>query len=217
MPVRAVLFDFDGVIADTENVHVAAWERTFARMGWDVPPETCARSAEVDDRVFLAEVFAEHGLENGDLDGWLKHKQAATVAMLEHAPRVYPGVVALVEMLRGRVEMAIVSGTYRENIATTLESIGLRSAFSVIVAKEDVKLGKPGPEAYQLALRRLGIPAALAVAIEDSPTGVDAARSAGIRVLAVGHRHGPGTWCAGESYIDALGESREAFDSLGVV
>ena len=94
MPVpRAVFFDFDGVLADTENVHIAAWERTFNEFGWNVPAEVCARAAEVDDRAFLAELFAAHGVLDGDIAGWVRRKQSLTVALLSDAPRTYRGKV----------------------------------------------------------------------------------------------------------------------------
>src|SRR5947208_1861258 len=115
MPPRAVLFDFDGVIADTENIHIASWERTFGLLGLDVPAGACVRAAEVDDRAFLAEVFAGKQVGDGDIAGWVRRKQDLTVALLADAPRVYPGVVPLVQGLRGRVRLAVVSTTWREN------------------------------------------------------------------------------------------------------
>ena len=71
MPTRAVLFVFDGVIADTENIHIAAWQRTLARLGWEVPDEICARAVEVDDRIFLTDLFAQRKIQEGDVDGWV--------------------------------------------------------------------------------------------------------------------------------------------------
>src|SRR5262245_54222506 len=120
MSLRAILFDFDGVIADTENVHVAAWQRTFAALGWEVADDVCARAAEVDDRAFLAEIFAEKGIEGGDVEGWVRRKQRLTVQMLADSPRLYPGLAELVIRLRGRYRLAVVSGTWRENVAVVL-------------------------------------------------------------------------------------------------
>ena len=197
MPIRAVLFDFDGVIADTENVHVAAWERTFAMMGWDVPPEICARAAEEDDRLFLRALFAERGLKDGDVTGWVGRKQALTVAMLSACPRLCPGVEPLIEALAGRVKLAVVSGTWRANVVTVLRATGLESAFSKIIAKEDVDRPKPDGSAYRAALAGLDVAADEALALEDSPAGVASARSAGVSVMAVGHRRHDSAW-AGE-------------------
>src|SRR4051812_31493956 len=109
MPLRAVLFDFDGVMADTENIHVAAWQRTFADLGWEVADEACAGSAEEDDRAFLARIFAEREVEGGNVGGWVLRKQELTRAMLRDSPRLYPGVSPLIRKLRGRVRLAVVT------------------------------------------------------------------------------------------------------------
>lgn len=205
MVPRALLFDFDGVLADTENVHIAAWERTFGRMGWDVPPEVCARAAEEDDRAFLRDVLATRGVDEGDIDGWVGRKQELTRSMLADSPRLYPGITPLIARLRDRYRLAVVSTTWRENVTAVLESAGLLDAFELIVAKEDVEAVKPDPAAYRLALSRLNLQPAEALALEDSSTGLEAARAAGIRVLAVGHRRPQGDWTGDAPYLASLG------------
>jgi HAD superfamily hydrolase (TIGR01509 family) len=216
MPLRALLFDFDGVLADTENVHVAAWQRTLADLGWEVPDEVCARAAEEDDRAFLADLFARRRIEDGDVEGWVRRKQALTIAMLNDSPRLYPGVADLVRTLQGRVRLAVVSGTWRGNVEAVLRSSGLADAFTLIVGKEDVKAVKPDPECYRLALRRLKVAAADAVALEDSPTGLAAARGAKLRVLAVGHRRPPGDWVGKAEYIPDLTQPAKVLEILGL-
>ena len=101
MPLKAILFDFDGVIADTDNHHIAAWQRTLAVMGWQVADEVAARSAEIDDREFLAELFAQRGITSDKIDDWVRRKQALTVQLLKDSPRLYPGVAELVRKLQG--------------------------------------------------------------------------------------------------------------------
>ncbi len=210
MPVRAVLFDFDGVIADTENVHVAAWQRVFAEMAWDVEPEVCSRAAEEDDSAFFRSLLADREIEGGDLTGWIAKKQALTRALLGDSPRLYPGVAELVGRLSGRAAMAVVSGTWRENVEVVLERSGLLGSFSAIVAKEDVSRPKPAPDAYRRALARLKVDPAEAVALEDSPNGLAAAKAAGIRAIAVGHRRPRAEWCEGVPFVPSLGEWKTA-------
>ncbi len=211
----AVLFDFDGVIADTENVHVAAWERTFALLGWDVPPEDCARAAEVDDRAFLSGIFHSRGIDGGDLDGWLARKQRLTLEMLRDFPRVYPGVAELVGALRGRARLGVVSTTWRANIDEVLGASGLADAFELIVAKEDVSAMKPDPAAYQLALSRMKLKSSRVAALEDSATGLTAALAAGLRCVAVGHRRVEGDWSAEATFLANLGRTEDALRALG--
>jgi len=216
MPPLAVLFDFDGVIADTENIHVAAWERTFGSMGWDVPPEDCARAAEVDDRAFLTGLLAVRGIDGGDVAGWVRRKQETTLALLADAPRIYPGVRELVGHLRGRARLAVVATTWRENIAAVLGPAGLAGAFELVIAKEDVRALKPEPDAYLLALKRLKLPAARAVALEDSATGLTAARAAGLRCVAVGHRRPAGDWAADATFVAGLDDLPQTLAALGL-
>jgi HAD superfamily hydrolase (TIGR01509 family) len=206
MPIRAVFFDFDGVIADTENVHVAAWERAFASMGWDVAPEVCARAAEEDDHHFLKSLFAEHGIADGDISGWIEKKQAMTLKMLRAYPRNYAGFTELVGALRDRYQLGVVTGTWRANVETVLSACGLETAFRRIVGKEDVKATKPDGEAYRLAHQSFGVKASEALALEDSPTGVQAAKAAGIHVIAIGHRREAGRWSEGIPYVRRLSE-----------
>ena len=202
---RVVFFDFDGVLADTESVHVAAWERTFGALGWDIPAETCARAAEQDDRAFLRDVFHTRGCPEGDLDGWVARKQQLTRMLLADAPRLYPGVRALVETLRDRdIRLGVVSSTWRENIAIVLGTEALIHAFAWVVCKEDVAALKPAPDAYHLALARAKIPPAAALALEDSPSGLHSARAAGIRPVAIGHRRAAGPWTGESVYLKDL-------------
>jgi HAD superfamily hydrolase (TIGR01509 family) len=204
MPPRAVLLDFDGVIADTENHHIAAWQRTMLALGWQVPDEVAARSAEVDDRQFLHDLFASQGINDGDIDGWIHKKQDLTIRLLRDAPRLYPGVLELVSVLKGKVRLAVVSGTWRENIESVLAGSGCAQAFDLIVGKEDVAAVKPDPEAYLVALRRLRVSAGKAVALEDSPSGMAAASAAGIACLAIGHRRDFGPWVGDSVYFTGL-------------
>ena len=217
MPVRAVLFDFDGVIADTENHHVAAWQRTFNDMGWVVPDDVCARAMELDDRALLAELFEDRKIEGGDVEGWVRRKQETTRMLLRDAPRVYPGVVTLVETLQARgVRLAVVTTTWRENVSAVLESVGLWSAFQVVVGKEDVAATKPDPECYRKAVKTLGVRASSAVAIEDSTTGLTAARQAGVKVVAVGHRRPNGEWTGDAPFVGDLTDHRGLLETLGL-
>ncbi len=212
---KVILFDFDGVIADTENHHVAAWQRTFALLGWSVDDASCQRSLEVDDRDFLVEVFARRKL-NGDVDGWIRRKQELTLQLLRDAPRVYAGVHELVARLSRVVKLAVVTTTWRANVQEVLAASGLTDAFSAIVSKEDVKATKPDAECYRLAVHKLNVEPFEAVALEDSPTGLAAARAAGVPALAIGHRRAAGNWVGEASYVPDLRNVEELLNQLGI-
>jgi beta-phosphoglucomutase len=216
MSTRAVLFDFDGVIADTENVHVAAWQRTFGVMGWIETDEACARAAEIDDRAFVAEVFERRKIDGGNVEGWVARKQDLTLQLLADSPRVYPGVASLVDRLKSeQVRLGVVTTTWRANVETVLKASGLLDAFDFIVAKEDVTAPKPDPEGYLLALSRLGFDGSEVVAIEDSPTGLAASKGAGLRVVAVGHRRPEGDWTETTTFVPDFSDLNAVLTAIG--
>lgn len=217
MPTRALLFDFDGVIAETENQHVAAWQRTLSFMGLQVPDDVAARAAEVDDREFLADLFAAREIPVDHVDAWVIRKQELTVELLRQAPRIYPGVAELVRSFHGRLKLAVVSGTWRENIAAVLHATGLAGAFDLIVAREDVARRKPDPEAYLLALEKLRLSPKSVLVLEDSPSGIASARAAGIeRIIAVGHRRPRGEWTGNAEFLDTIGSFARLLPQYGI-
>ncbi|HEV3167343.1 MAG TPA: HAD family phosphatase [Isosphaeraceae bacterium] len=214
MPFRALLCEFDGVIADTENIRIVAWERTFGAMGWAVDPEVCARAAQVDDDTFLKDVFARRQIHDGDIKGWVSRKQRLAVAMLADSPRVYPGMPELFRGLQGRVRLGIVSTSWRQNIVTVLQAVGLEDVFDVIVGKEDVKMVKPSAAGYKLALRRLQLTKRDAVALEESPMGHLSAQLAGLRVCVVGHGKPPAGWVGHAFYLSDFSDTRKVIRTL---
>jgi len=218
MPTRSVLFEFHGVIADTENVHVAAWQRTFRAMGWHEPEETCIRAAAIDDRAFVQEVFARRKIDGGDAEGWARRKQALTVELLRDRPRLQPGAAELVQALKeAGVALAVVTSTRRANVETVLAASGLLDAFDLVVAGDDVTSVKPDPEPYRLAVDRLKIAPGDAVALEDSATGLVAAERAGLRVIAVVATQPAGDWSgAAASWLPDLTDQPAALAAIGV-
>ncbi len=214
MAPKAVLFDFDGVLVDSENHHIAAWQRVFTVLGWYVPEPAAARAGVLDDRTFAEEIFTEWGAPLHDLDGWIARKQAIATMLLRDAPRLYPGTRELITRLSGRVRLAVVTTTWRENVEAALGAIGLLDAFETIVAKEDVEHGKPDPEPYQTALKRLKLRSS-AVALEDSPGGLASASGAGLRAVAVGHRLPPGDWTGESPYLAGFEPIEPVLELLG--
>lgn len=202
--LAAVIFDFDGVIADTEPLHFEAFRSLAAPLGIELAWEAYrARYMGFDDRDAFRALFRDAGrsLAEEELAGLIDAKAAAFAKLAEgQGVEPYPGVVPLIGALAGRVPLALCSGALRSDVHPILERAGLKACFAVMVTAEDVAVSKPDPECYLEALRRLAarfpgraFPASRAVAIEDTPAGIAAARGAGLKVLAVRttHAHGP--------------------------
>ena len=186
MPTRAVLLAFDGVLADTENVQIAAWQRTFRAMGWHESEESCLRAVGIEDHVFVSEVFARRKIEGGDSDGWARKKQGLMDDLLRDRPRLQPGVAALVQTLKeAGILLGVVTTSRRVSVETVLAASGLLDAFDVIVTADDVLALKSDPAGYRLAVEQLKLEPGAVVAVEDSAGGLSAAEQAGVRVVAL--------------------------------
>jgi len=197
--LRAIIFDFDGVIADTEPLHFAALRQVLA--GIDISlteQEYYTDYLGFDDRgCFLAALQSHHRQASPTLLGELMDRkaQAYLSAVREHLA-IFPGVRELVHDAAARYPLAIASGALRNEIELILEEAGLRKAFLHITSAEDVTRGKPAPEPFlhaMAALNRQPSQPALTpddcLVIEDSLPGIRAARAAGMKILAVANTH----------------------------
>lgn len=200
---RAVLFDFDGVIVDSERLH---W-RAFVAV---LTPEGLAPSWEdyhrehigYDDRDAFRLIFESAGrpLTAEELPRWVALKGAAFLEEVRAAPPPpYPGVLDLFDQLRSRVRLGLCTGALPGDITPILERLGLSDLFSTIVTAADVPASKPDPACYRLARERLALAAGRrpeqmrGVAVEDTPAGIRSARGAGLSTLAVATTHPPET------------------------
>jgi beta-phosphoglucomutase len=187
VPLRAVLWDFNGTLVDDEPIHARLFAEVAAEAGlaaWLPGVEIVGRR---DREGFADLIRARSGQADDALADRLVARKAARYAAIAAAqPRACRGAVRLARAAAARWPQALVSGALRGEIVAALDALGLRTAFRVIVAGEDVALGKPDPEGFLAAAARLGrVAAADCLAIEDSPPGAEAARRAGMAVLAV--------------------------------
>ncbi|MFM7131541.1 MAG: HAD family hydrolase [bacterium] len=208
----AIFWDFDGTLARTENLHVAAWHRAIGHVGIPFARSDFATAATDDDREMLTKIFLKHNLpENQPLVyKWCRAKQQIMAEMLRWAPVIYPGVTETIRRLHALgLDQAVVTNTWRENVESFLQTSSLSTYFSGIIDKEDVLHTKPDPEPYHIAMARLKVPPRRCLAIEDSPTGIKAAIKAGIFVVAIAHPHSPaarrsGNWSQGAPVISEI-------------
>jgi len=184
-PVRAVIFDMDGTLLDTEAEHRRTMAEAAAALGW--PFSEALQLAMVGihrdaNQVMLAEHFgADFPLEQFYADSDLLFEAA-----LEAAVPVRPGVEStLARLASAGVPMAIATSTEAPHACRRLEKAGLLDYFDIVVTRNDVDRPKPHPEPYLLAARRLGVAVTDAVAVEDSYAGVRSAAAAGIATVMV--------------------------------
>lgn len=184
--MRAIVFDLDGVLLDTESADFAAWKRAYREHGQVLPGDRWVAAIGSDETRFdpLAELRRLVG-ERFDEEAMQRARRAHRDALTARL-RPCPGVVELLDAAeRAGVATAVASSSERGWVEGHLDGLGLRHRFSVLRCREDVARVKPDPALYRAAVEALGVAPHEAVAIEDSPNGLAAAVEAGLFTVAV--------------------------------
>ncbi|MEI6890829.1 MAG: HAD family phosphatase [Pontiella sp.] len=188
--LSAVIFDFDGIIVDSEPMHFKAFNEVLKskkiEMSWE---DYCETYIGFDDRAAFGTVFKANQVKISSKEINLLIEEKAAVFqkyILNGEAKPLPGAVELIKSIPVRLPVALCSGALREDIDPILKNLGLSDAFTVIVTAEDTPKSKPDPAPYLLTCKKLGIDdPATAIAIEDTPAGIISAKGAGLKVLAV--------------------------------
>ncbi len=214
----AIVFDFDGVIVDTEALHHRAFQQLLEGEGmgctWEEYQE---HYIGFDDRDALKAMAERHGheIDEATLRDWIVRK-AYLFARMAHGGEcpAKEGVAALLESIRKEgLPIGLCSGALREDIDPILHQLALDAYFEIMVTADDVRRSKPDPESYRLSLDRLSerlgrrLVPGRCIAIEDTPAGIEAARGAGLQVVGL----------AGTFPADALEGALAVVDSLALL
>ncbi len=188
--IHGLIFDFDGLILDTEGPIYQSWVELFAQCGVDLPFELWATIIGVSanehfDPMDLLEKRVGVLAERQKLAGRRLERELELVM----AETVLPGVIELLTAARAAgLRLGVASSSSRRWVVGHLERLGLLDYFEVVCTADEVERAKPDPALFELALRELGLQPSEAIALEDSPNGAMAARRAGIFVAAVPNR-----------------------------
>lgn len=182
MTLKAILWDLDGTLVDSEPAHRAAFDDALAELGLSAPQDFHARMLGVNEagvhEALVAETGAVIGLADWRQRKWSHYQRHAT------AIRRRAGVAGVAITLASRgIPAAVVSNSTAAELAIALATTGLGTILTTTVSVADVTRGKPDPEGYLLGARRLGLPPSACLVIEDSPVGAAAGRAAGMRVI----------------------------------
>ena len=187
--ISAVIFDFDGIIVDSERLHWAAFNKVMQPLGKAVSwPEYVESYIGFDDRGAFS--YAIPDISGSELRKLIDGKAAVFQELLESdGAAALPGSVELIKRLSGNIPLAICSGALRADILPILGKLGIEKAFDTIVTADDTHISKPDPAPYKLAMKKLNVTSGLA--IEDTPAGIASAKGAGLQVLAVTNSYPP--------------------------
>ena len=221
----ALLFDFDGVVVDSEPIHLECFQHVLRQWGVELSEEDYyEKYLGYDDQDCLRVASRDAGV---DLDApTIARLTAEKTVLVQRAfaesIQPLPGAVVLIRAAaEAGVPLAVCSGALREEIVLASRTIGVLECLQTIVAAEDVTRGKPDPEGYLRAREQLAsltgrdLDPARCVVVEDSPAGIEAARGAGMKVLAVTNSYPRARLGAAHRVVDALANvTVESLDEL---
>jgi len=183
---RGAIFDWDGVIINSARHHEASWERLAKELNKPLPEGHFKRGFGMKNEVIFPELLRWTNDPEEIRILSLRKEAIYRDVVREQGVSALPGVEAWLKRLRNaEVACVIASSTHRENITTTLGVLGLKDFFAGLVTAEDVKRGKPDPEVFLTAAKRIGVEPQDGVVFEDALVGIAAAQAAGMRVVGV--------------------------------
>jgi beta-phosphoglucomutase len=194
-----MIFDFDGILVDSEPAIVEVYQQMAAREGWVLTEEEYYRDyLALDDRATVSQLYRSHkrDLSLDQRDELVRWKRETYLEAIRGGLPALPGATEFAKHCSSLFPLAIASGSLRDEVEYLLGKLALRDRFAVLSTAEDVEHSKPHPEIYLNALaglrkleqlRNPRLEPSQCLAVEDAPAGVDAAHAAGIRCLALAH------------------------------
>jgi HAD superfamily hydrolase (TIGR01509 family) len=180
---RALIFDCDGTLADNMPLHFAAWTRAMQDFGGSYPEELFYEWGGVPTADIVHRLNAKFGLSL-QVDEVVERKERYYREMIPQVGAKHD-VVALVRELHGKYPMAVASGGHRDLVERTLEALRIHHLFDAVITSEDYARGKPAPDPFLTAATRLNIDPRHCLVFEDTASGAEAARAAGMAFVLV--------------------------------
>lgn len=191
---RAILFDHDGTLVNSEGLHAEAWVKLCEELGFPCTLEESRRNAGKTAPEIMARLLDQHlpdwrlpeNAGRYDLEALALRKNDHYLKLLKDGLRPYPGVVDCLKWLQTQgIPAAVVSNAKRRELTTALDGLGLTPYFTAIVSRDDAGAFKPDPTPYLVGAAHVGVEPGECLAVEDSPVGLEAALMAGVPAAAV--------------------------------
>jgi beta-phosphoglucomutase len=207
--ISAIVFDFDGVLVDSEPLHLRAYQEILEPLGASLPREEYyARYLGYDDSGVFKALAASRGwsLDDRKVAALVEEKTRAFETLLQSGDVLYPGAEECVTRLAATWPLGIASGALRSDIETMLRGRALARHFRFIVASGDTAEGKPAPDPYRKAAMLHGVPPSSCLAIEDSRWGIESAKSAGLLCIGITNSYPVSELIDADAIVTSLAE-----------
>jgi beta-phosphoglucomutase family hydrolase len=187
--IKAVLFDMDGVIAETEHVHIEAEKQTMLKYGVQITEDELHRYTGTTAKEMFTELIATYKL-NTTFEKIFNEKEQIMFELLEMGIQPVKGVIELLHRLKEKhVKLAVASSSHWRLIRYVLRKLEITELFDSIISAEDVAHGKPDPEIFLKSAKRLKVSPTECLVVEDAGLGVEAAKAAGMKCLGYKNPH----------------------------
>jgi len=200
-----VIFDMDGVLIDSADAHFQSWRQLADEIGVTITKDQFAVTFGRQNNDIIPMLF--HVKDHAQIKKLADRKEEIYRDLIRHDAPIVEGAVALVQSLhQAGMTLAIGSSGPLININQVLKFMGVENHFSAIVSADEITRGKPDPQVFSLACEKIGIPPIRCVVIEDAPAGVEAARSAGARCVAVLMHHPRSAFAQADLIVEKIGD-----------
>jgi len=212
-PLQAIVFDFDGVIANSEPLHLLAFQQALAEDGVELSAtDYYSRYLGYDDVGMFEALGRDRGMsmQSARVAELVARKGDRMQDLMRSGSVLFPGALAFIRKAAAAVPIAIASGALRHEIDEIIDAAGVADLFATIVAAGDTPESKPSPAPYRLAFEQLrertgrALDPRRSVAIEDSRWGLESARGAGLRLVGVTNSYSAGELSSAELVVDGL-------------
>ena len=181
--IRAAIFDMDGVIAETEYVHIEAEKQTMLKYGIRISEDDLHEYTGTTAKLMFTKLIRKYDLDT-TFEEMFRVKEKVLFELLEEGVQPTKGVVdLLLELRKRKVKLAVASSSHRKMIEYVLKKLEITDFLDSVVGAEDIKRSKPDPEIFQISAKRLKVKAEECLVVEDSKLGVEAAKRAGMKCL----------------------------------
>lgn len=180
--IKAIIFDNDGVLVDSQHLHVEVEAKSLSKYGITVTSKELLGYSGAKLHHMFEDLFRKHGVKTDPVEAARKHEVEGQLYVAQHAEPVN-GALRLVEEAKKHYKVALASGAPDAYVTNVLKKLKLQDKFDFIMTGDDVKYAKPNPEIFVKAAQGLKVNPSECLVIEDAPQGIEAAKAAGMKCI----------------------------------